>query len=88
MSEEQDFMTVEDEEVQDLKATVGEEDLQKIEKLAEKTVRKSQSDDTTPVSANEILHADIKVVVRMLDAIDRRLERLEATAPPPPPPAQ
>ncbi|GAB5590363.1 Calcium channel yvc1 [Umbelopsis nana] len=88
MSEEQDFMTVEDEEVQDLKATVGEEDLQKIEKLAEKIVQKSQSDDTTPVSANEILHADIKVVVRMLDAIDRRLERLEATAPPPPPPAQ
>lgn len=84
MNEEQDFMTADDDEVQGLKAAIGEADLEIIVKLADKTVQRSLEDDTASVSPNEILHADIKRVVRMLDDIDRRLERLEATAPRPP----
>ncbi|KAH8551939.1 hypothetical protein BGW37DRAFT_318020 [Umbelopsis sp. PMI_123] len=80
MNEEQDFMTTDDDEVQELKDIVGENDLGKIQKLAEKTVQKSREDDTTSVSPSEILHADIKRVVRMLDAIDQRLQRLENNA--------
>jgi hypothetical protein len=83
MNEEQDFMTADDDEVQGLKAAIGEADLEKIVKLADKTVQRSREDDTTSVSPNEILHADIKRVVRMLDDLGRRLERLEATAPRP-----
>jgi hypothetical protein len=80
MNEEQDFMTTDDDEVQELKDIVGENDLGKIQKLAEKTVQKSREDDTTSVSPSEILHADIKRVVRMLDTIDQRLQRLENNA--------
>jgi hypothetical protein len=77
MNEEQDFMTTDDDEVRDLKAMVGQNDLEKIQKLAEKTVQKSREDETTSISPNEILHADIKRVVRMLEMIDQRLDRLE-----------
>jgi hypothetical protein len=60
MNEEQDFMTTDDDEVRELKAIVGENDLEKIQKLAETTVQKSREDETTSISPNEILHADIK----------------------------
>ncbi|KAG2178592.1 hypothetical protein INT44_001745 [Umbelopsis vinacea] len=82
MSEEQDFTTIDDDEVRDLKSVVGEDDLEKIQKLAQKTVQRSKEDDTNSVSPNEILHADIKRVVRMLDTIDQRLVRLEANTAP------
>ncbi|KAI9284151.1 hypothetical protein BC943DRAFT_85520 [Umbelopsis sp. AD052] len=82
MSEEQDFTTIDDDEVRDLKSVVGENDLEKIQKLAQKTVQRSKEDDTNSVSPNEILHADIKRVVRMLDTIDQRLVRLEANTAP------
>lgn len=78
MNEEQDFMTTDDDEVRELKAIVGENDLEKIQKLAETTVQRSREDETTSVSPNEILHADMKRVVRMLDTIDQRLARLES----------
>ncbi|CAO3679507.1 unnamed protein product [Umbelopsis ramanniana] len=78
MNEEQDFMTTDDDEVRELKAIVGENDLEKIQKLAETTVQKSREDETTSISPNEVLHADIKRVVRMLDTIDQRLGRLES----------
>lgn len=78
MNEEQDFMTTDDDEVRELKAMVGENDLEKIQKLAETTVQKSREDETTSISPNEILHADIKRVVRMLETIDQRLGRLES----------
>jgi len=84
MNQEQDFMTEEDEEVQGLQEFVGEDDLKLVVKLAQKTLKKSQDDEVTAVSPHEMLHADIKRVVRILDGMDRRLQHIEANTPPVP----
>lgn len=80
MSEEQDFTTANDEHVKGLKDLVGQENLEQVVTLAASTLKSSKESDHTPASGNELLHSDIKRVVKMLDTINDRLQRLESNA--------
>ncbi|KAG2171336.1 hypothetical protein INT43_002958 [Umbelopsis isabellina] len=80
MNEEQDFTTANDEHVKGLKDLVGQENLEQVVTLAASTLKSSKESDRSSASGNEMLHSDIKRVVKILDTINDRLQRLESNA--------
>ncbi|KAM3583570.1 Calcium channel yvc1, variant 2 [Umbelopsis sp. WA50703] len=79
MNEEQDFTTADDDHVKGLKDIVGKEALEKVVNSAALSLKSGQVDPASN-SGNELLHSDIKRVVRMLETINERLQRLESNA--------
>jgi hypothetical protein len=79
MNEEQDFTTADDDHVKGLKDIVGKEALEKVVTSAALSLKSGQVDPASN-SGNELLHSDIKRVVRMLETINERLQRLESNA--------